>query len=53
MGRFRVRAGSGLALLAAVAVVAVPGASGAHKAKQPQVGKPRMQNGCARIETPI
>ena len=53
MGRFRVRAGSGLALLAAVAVVAVPGASGAHKAKQPQVGKPRMQDGCARIESKL
>ena len=53
MGRFRVRAGSGMALLAAVAVVAVPAAGGAHRAKQPEVGKPRMQDGCARIESKL
>ena len=53
MGRFRVRAGSGLALLAAVAVVAVPAAVGAHRAKQPEAGKPRMKDGCARIESKL
>ena len=53
MGRFRVRAGSGLALLAAVAVVAVPAAGGAHRAKQPEAGKPRMKDGCARIESKL
>ena len=53
MGRFRVRAGSGMALLAAVAVVAVPAAGGAHRAKQPEAGKPRMKDGCARIESKL
>ncbi len=38
MGRFRVRAGSGMALLAAGAVVSVPAVSGAHKSEQPQAG---------------
>src|SRR5918994_1793650 len=51
MGRFRLRAGSALALLAAVAVVSVP--AGAHEGKQPQAGKPRMQHGCARIESKL
>ena len=51
MGRIRLRPGSGvLALLALAAVVAVPAAGGAHKAKQPEIGKPRMEHGCARIE---
>ena len=42
-----------MALLAAVAVVSVPAVSGAHKSKQPQAGKPRMQHGCARIESKL
>jgi beta-glucosidase len=51
MGRIHLRPGSSaIALLALAAVVAVPGASGAHKAEQPQIGKPRMEHGCARIE---
>ena len=51
MGRFRLRMRSGgLALLAVAAVVSVPAVSGAHKSSQPQVGKPRMEHGCARIE---
>ena len=51
MGRFRLRMRSGgLTLLALVAVVSVPAVSGAHKSAQPQVGKPRMEHGCARIE---
>ena len=51
MGRIHLRPGSSaIALLALAAVIAVPGASGAHKAEQPQIGKPRMEQGCARIE---
>ncbi len=47
MGRYLV------ALIALIAVVAVPSAGGAHKAKQPEIGKPRMQHGCARIESKL
>ena len=51
MGRIRLRMRSGgLAMLAVAAVVSVPAVSGAHKSAQPQVGAPRMEDGCARIE---
>ena len=51
MGRVRLRMRSGgLAMLAVAAVVSVPAVSGAHKSAQPQVGAPRMEDGCARIE---
>lgn len=51
MGRFRLRIrGAGLALLALVVLAGVPGVSGAHRDRQPQVGEPRTEHGCARIE---
>ena len=42
-----------VALVALAAVAVVPSAGGAHKAKQPEIGKPRMQHGCARIESKL
>ncbi len=51
MGRFRIRMRSaGVGLLTTAVVVGVPVASGAHKSSKPEVGKPRMEHGCARIE---
>ncbi len=51
MGRVRMRMRSaGVGLLATVVVVGVPVASGAHESSKPEVGKPRMEHGCARIE---
>ena len=42
--------GLGFVLLAGSLAVVVPGVSGAHGSKQPQVGKPNFEHGCARIE---
>ena len=42
-----------VALIALAAVMVVPSAGGAHKAKQSEIGEPRMQHGCARIESKL